>query len=152
MYNLSANFQSADSSNGKPEGLWVSIKGPDDWPHWCIANDYRKDRLALCHRVELDLANVLVIDTEKKLKDFALQYHVWNNRRGNGIHWPRVAKDYAGIIVAPYFGNLRHTLDWYWGWDCASGCIWLAKKIVRWIGVEIHYDGLAKYRREKWKT
>ena len=29
-----------------------------------------------------------------------------------------------GIIIAPYQWYCRMTVDWYYTWDCASGCIW----------------------------
>lgn len=35
-----------------------------------------------------------------------------------------VAKDYDGIEIAPYQESLRYDLEWYYGWDVASGCIW----------------------------
>jgi hypothetical protein len=49
------------------------------------------------------------------------------------IDWRRVASVYDGIIIAPYQWSRR--LDggarWYYGWDCASGCIWNATAIAR---------------------
>jgi len=47
--------------------------------------------------------------------------------RGN-INWPAVAEKYDGIIIAPYIWQRRLSDNpdhfWYYGWDCASGCIW----------------------------
>jgi hypothetical protein len=41
--------------------------------------------------------------------------------------WNLVKEKYQGIIICPYFHNRRlmtsHS-QWYYGWDCASGCIW----------------------------
>lgn len=47
------------------------------------------------------------------------------------IDWPRVAEKWQGIIITPYQWSRRltnHTM-WYYGWDCASGCIWDADAI-----------------------
>lgn len=47
------------------------------------------------------------------------------------IDWCKVSRNFAGIIIAPYLWERRmndnrsnwHT-NWYYGWNCASGCIW----------------------------
>jgi hypothetical protein len=42
------------------------------------------------------------------------------------IDWSKVAKDFDGIVITPYLWERRldHHVNWYYGWDCASGCIW----------------------------
>ena len=42
------------------------------------------------------------------------------------IDWAEVASKYDGIIISPYQWSLRLDMEmmWYYGWDCASGCIW----------------------------
>jgi hypothetical protein len=141
LYNVSADFQNIGFSTCKPTGLWVSVKGKDDWPHFC-RSAFGTAKLAYCHRVEIDASNVLIIDTEDKLKDFHLEYQVWSNMWGTRIHWPRIAKDYAGIIIAPYFWDSVHLFEGAWGWDCASGCIWFAKDVVKSIRVEVRHKRL----------
>lgn len=47
------------------------------------------------------------------------------------INWPMVADRYQGIVIAPYLWSRR--MDgglWYYGWDCASGCIWDAAAVA----------------------
>ena len=47
------------------------------------------------------------------------------NSRYFAPDWARVGEAYPGIIIAPYIWSRR--LDgpmWYYGWDCASGCVW----------------------------
>ena len=39
----------------------------------------------------------------------------------------KVMDEYDGIIIAPYQYSCRlmnSSTAWYYGWDCASGCIW----------------------------
>lgn len=124
--------------NGKPNGLWVSVKGEDDWPSWCHGEGYRTERLAICQRVILKPeANVLTITTVAEIVAFHDKYGVAWEIGGDfslgRIDWRRVATDYDGVIIAPYlwecrlaFNNphLKKISDWYYGWDCASGCIW----------------------------
>lgn len=54
----------------------------------------------------------------------------------SAIMWPKVAKEYQGIIISPYQWERRDFFGtfWYSGWDCASGCIWdkeAIKSIIR---------------------
>ena len=49
------------------------------------------------------------------------------------IDWAAVARCYQGIIIPTYHFEFRfdtHVSDWYYGWDCASGCIWDAGAIA----------------------
>ena len=58
----------------------------------------------------------------------------WARRfRDRYIDWPAVATDYPGLIIAPYQWSCRMSefTRWYYGWDCASGCIWNADAIAR---------------------
>lgn len=121
---------------GKPSGLWVSAKGEYDWPWWCLAEEFGKERLLFRHTVTLKPdANILVLDTEAKMHGFN---HDYSGGYGNvrksladilerqSKDWVRVANDYDGILIAPYHWSLRleSEFSWYYGWDCASGCIW----------------------------
>jgi hypothetical protein len=49
------------------------------------------------------------------------------------INWAGVAKDYQGVIIAPFVWDrrLHDAYSWYYTWDCASGCIWDAAAIER---------------------
>jgi hypothetical protein len=46
------------------------------------------------------------------------------------IDWFKVVRNFPGIIIAPYLWERRNSNGfnwdscWYYGWDCASGCIW----------------------------
>ena len=41
------------------------------------------------------------------------------------MDWGYLATQYQGLIIAPYLWDLRlFGPAWYYGWDCASGCIW----------------------------
>lgn len=112
---------------GKPDGLWVSVKGPDDWPTWCASERWALDR-QVPHRVTLSpAANVLLVDSMSALLSFSENYGApisnWFTQRV-AIDWARVAQDFGGIIIAPYQWPARLSVDWYYGWDVASGCIW----------------------------
>ena len=126
----------------KPEGLWVSVQGEDDWPSWCSREEYAPNRLRHSHQVRLFRdANILMINSSAELLDFTDAYAVqtdwerrWDWKRDNKRQWPidwrQVAMQYDGIIIAPYQWQCRSAVDWYYGWDCASGCIWNLSAIV----------------------
>jgi len=127
-------------SFAKPRGLWVSVKGPDDWPTWCRESDlgdWVDGKLE--YRVELAKgANVLEIPTPEDLDAFVGFYGA-SFRWGAGdrwedhyINWAKVARAYDGIIIAPYHWSRRlgDRTRFYYSWDCASGCIWRARAVA----------------------
>lgn len=132
---------------GKPRGLWVSVKGQDDWPSWCGSEEFGIDRLRHRHVVELaEQANILNITDGREIEQFHREYR-WDWRFGDNfqwtrhlIDWPRVAVKFDGVIIAPYLwayrlpmemGSIREEVsNWYYPWDCASGCIWNARAVA----------------------
>lgn len=136
--------QSKPRSFGKPVGFWVSVQGEDDWPSWCIDNEFAT--YTLKHVSEVTLApdaNVLMLDTVDAIVDFhdslsvedtsgwlphtrLGKEYVWKSRP---IDWTPITDLYDGIIIAPYQWSCRMKYDWYYGWDVASGCIWNLRAI-----------------------
>lgn len=118
----------------KPKGLWVSVEGNNDgWRAWCEAEQFGLDRLVVAHRVTLaEGANILHLTGAEQLDDFTANYSLTTgwltapDRLGYRIDWRAVADKYLGIVIAPYIWSRRLALHthWYYGWDCASGCIW----------------------------
>lgn len=121
---------------GKPNGLWVSVEGEDDWASWCSSEmpEWVNGR-AVTEIVLKPDAKILKIESDAQLIAFHHQFgavpeyelqryppRLWAKQP----HWKGVSETYAGIIIAPY--NWARRLDqdvrWYYGWDCASGCIW----------------------------
>lgn len=121
---------SQNDAHMKPQGLWVSVKGKNDWRQWCESEDFNVDRLAVETLVALSPdANILHISGPFHIDAFTQEYGTGN---GYEIDWQSVADKYDGIIIAPYCWERRmseHT-PWYYTWDCASGCIWNARAIA----------------------
>lgn len=122
------------SCHDKPRGLWVSVDGADDWPSWCESADFGIGSRR--YRVELyGLERILMLKTSDELIGFTDKYGKNSGRysfRDVAICWSAVAEEYAGIIITPYCWDLRldDRTDWYYGWDCASGCIWDASVVA----------------------
>ncbi len=125
----------------KPRGLWVSVDdGGDGWAEWCRHEGFRLDSLAVEHSVVLKPeARILLLSTAEAVDRFTDTFISTGDslsplleRHGRNIRWADVAARYQGIIIAPYRWD-RRLADgclWYYGWDCASGCIWDASAVA----------------------
>lgn len=118
----------------KPDrGFWVSVEGGEpSWRDWCAETGFRPHALVCEHKVNLKpTAKILYITNEAELRQFTKKYRDRTSPQNTpsstwAIDWDLVAVTYQGIIITPYLWGCR--LDsatiWYYGWDCASGCIW----------------------------
>lgn len=128
----------------KPRGLWITPYGQrDNWFEWCRAEEFRNADLNYVHDVTFAAgANILNISSLQGLDAFSKEYaiNIWADKDDmtpNWMYcdWKRLAEKYHGIIISPYqyarrmmmHGGKRN--DWYYSWDCASGCIWGADAI-----------------------
>ena len=118
----------------KPNGLWVSVEGNGDgWRDWCEEEDFALDSFEYAHEIRLsDRAKILHLENAVGLDLFHSNYR-FEGGRSFSLNWGLVAQTYDGIIIAPYIRSRRLSGDaaWYYGWDCASGCIWNAKAIAQ---------------------
>lgn len=119
----------------KPNGLWVSVEGPDDWKHWCEAERFHPENLTRAYEITLAPdANILHLSSAAEIEAFHQKHRVKLAADASGayIDWHKVAQNHQGIIIAPYQWELRFCIEliWYYAWDCASGCIWNAKVIA----------------------
>jgi hypothetical protein len=126
----------------KPRGLWVSVEGEDDWRSWCEAESFGNPGAQHCYEIALASdANVLRIKSAPALLSFTRRYGydpyvgipgVRTIMSGQGIQWAAIAAKFDGIIIAPYQWSARldDRTGWYYGWDCASGCIWNADAVA----------------------
>lgn len=121
----------------KPSGFWFSVEGEYDWKWWCESEKFNLENLAIAYEIILKPdTNILHLKTEEEVINFSKQYPYirpqWRNPIGLKIcasfelDWEKIKEKYQGIIIAPYQWKCRLHLDcnWYYGWDCASGCIW----------------------------
>ncbi len=113
----------------KPYGFWISVEGADDWKSWCESEGFGGDRLVMETEIELaEDASILWLRSREELIAFTKTYGVDIGMfySCQAIDWHRVASEYQGIVIAPYqwSSRLDTFTSWYYGWDCASGCIW----------------------------
>ena len=117
----------------KPEGLWYTDAGEDSWPNWCAGEDCWQFLKPYLYRLELNHAAVLQLTTAEQLVEFTEQYRTgttgWS--RTYEIDWVQVWHQHSGIEIIPYQWDCRLSpmTHWYYGWDCASGCVWRADAI-----------------------
>ena len=129
--------QSTESdSQFKPKGLWVSVEGEDDWPTWCRSEEFALERLEIKTSIFLTpSANILYINSMEELDAFSEEYHITLYGIQDWVDWNRVTSIFDGVIIAPYQWPARMKHSWYYGWYCASGCIWNLSAIK---GVQQH--------------
>lgn len=125
----------------KPHGLWLSDELSDcGWKAWCKGEEVGLDRLKNEAKFKLNIDNILLLNTVKNVKEFTRKYGVsmaealgidvptFAEETLNSffINWCKVKSDYSGIVLTPFFWELRLDFDvhWYYYWDCASACIW----------------------------
>lgn len=90
---------------------------------------------------------------EQRMKDAGIEYtsagpqldpfdHFFGGR-GLRFHdymnYGKVAEKYGGIEITPYLWEKRLNSMWYYGWDCASGCVW-DRSAVTGIRLFARYD------------
>lgn len=136
----SRTYSQEEFGNGKPRGLWLSDDSDHGWAEWCRSEDWNTASLA--HATHFTLApgaNVLVLSTLQDILDFTEQYKGHPSFTGRAqslgshwIDWGRVASAHDGILITPYSWHARSHLDtmWYYGWDCASACVWTLEVLV----------------------
>lgn len=134
----------APHGHGKPVGFWISPQGEDDWAEWCLRESGNLGEWR--YRVTLDpfaqllwindapgliaFHNTYAVETEFDRKYTRKIYGAGNNQPWP-IDWEKVAADYDGLIIVPYIWSQRLLgPQWYYGWDCASGCIWNASSVL----------------------
>ena len=117
----------------KPKGLWYGIG--DSWISWVKSEmpGWEDDNVFM---IEINENLILRITNYNELVEFEDKYSTKNLDVNGGksalrarfdykqIDWSKVAKDFAGIEIAPYIYKARYEHMWYYGWDVASGCIW----------------------------
>lgn len=120
----------------KPVGLWISDEDAKmSWSEWCKSEGFRDIDKQYAYEIKLKSeANILYLETALDIYDFTLKYAYKDSKINNlggrsyvhEIDWPRVEKEYQGIIITPYQWECRMPPQtmWYYSWDCASGCIW----------------------------
>lgn len=110
----------------KPSGLWYSCY--ESWEKWCSGEEpswLNGQR----YSVEIDTKNMLVV---RDLVAFTEKYAIYNSLTSGDcdllkyryVDWAEIAKVHSGIEIPRYHWRHRHDLFWYYGWNCASGCIW----------------------------
>lgn len=129
----------------KPRGLWFSPEDAEHtWHDWCHSEDFATERFTNKVSLDIDESRLLVIDSGPALMDFSEKYgrDAYDDFDFEGrdqpnfkywtIDWQKVQGEYDGIVISPYqweyrlhFGGPFHDVsNWYYPWDCASGCIW----------------------------
>ncbi len=131
---LHKNKDTMRMSFGKPVGLWYDVDG--DWTKWCTSEEMGWLRPYI-YEIILDKSGLLKINDIDKFEKFEKDFQAEKQEDHFGftlppscdglfskIDWHKVMKEYGAIEIAPYLWKKRLTSMFYYGWDCASGCVW----------------------------
>lgn len=124
----------------KPKGLWVSDEDAFGWREWCTDESFGEDRLSVAHEITLAPdADILRIHDAWGIDDLTSRFASGRETGGYALDWSAVADLHQGILITPYIGIRRLSMHcgWYYGWDCASGCIWDSAAIESFRTVEL---------------
>jgi len=127
--NTKINFREyKQRMSSKPNGLWYGFG--DSWLSWVKSEMPGWERTKF-FKLELDLSKILRLQHSGDLLTFTKKYRNITDISSNYyIDWTKVAEEYSGIEIDKYYYNHRFDLDWYYGWDVASGCIWKQDAII----------------------
>lgn len=129
----------------KPQGFWVSVEEDEEdqtWKSWCEQEEFRIEALKYRYHIKLkEKAKILHLSTTDEIFNFGKDFQGNDQNDFDNftikqeinpyiyvyeIRWEEVKKQWDGIIISPYNWKCRLLTEtvWYYGWDCASGCIW----------------------------
>lgn len=141
---------------GKPDGFWLSDDSDFGWKEWCKGEKFRVGELKRRIHFRCDTKRWLVIRTKEELKAFELKYlkpdkiylnsnlpkSMLDDLRFMGrIDYTAIKRSYRGLLITPYRWDCRHGGNiWYYGWDCASACVWDLSTIRRLPQIKVHHE------------
>jgi hypothetical protein len=142
----------SQSGHPKPNGFWFDVDG--SWKRWCEAVELELENLRYRHTVTLlDTSRMLFLCSARDVDRFTRRYgrnlsgHIQllqssgdrdafarqygrdlfgeiQKQFSNYIIWDEVTAKYSGILINPYSRSRSQTYLWYYGLNCAGGCIW----------------------------
>jgi hypothetical protein len=158
------NDVATQKSSWKPEGLWYGCGSA--WIDWCKAENF--DGIGKnFYELVLDRSKILVIENLREFDEFEKRFVVdppyMDAFKSMGadpdrvfrhahIDWNSVSCDYAGIEINPYQWERRLNRLWYYGWDCASGCIWNKRAVLKVVSLNINYSSSLQPGRPRLRT
>lgn len=122
------------SKYSKPCGFWITDDSEDCWKSWCMSSDFNLEHLTHKHEIKIDESKILFLKSAIEVFEFTKEWgfdYKWSNYVDRVIGWKKLSEKYSGLIITPYQWDCRMPTitSWYYGWDCASGCIWDAMAI-----------------------
>jgi hypothetical protein len=123
------NQAHATDWGAKPDGLWFSVGDGADWRELCVRKRWSLDGLK--YQIEIvfsETANIWHVESAVGIDALTAEYGKERNDGKQSIDWSRIAKKFAGIVIAPLCVercNCERT-RWYNCWECSCGCVWRA--------------------------
>lgn len=134
----------------KPKGIWYGIA--DSWIDWCLSESFGGIHQYI-YEIVVDKSRILTIDNISDFEKFEKEHLEKPNTNdmpewlkkveeiypNKAMNYSKVAENFGGIEIAPYQWEKRLESMWYYGWDCASGCIW-SPNAIKDLRLFAYYD------------
>lgn len=136
----------------KPVGIWYGIN--DAWMEWC-AGEQQNWFCPYIYEIKTKKSKILTIENVAQFERFEDKYTMsclsgiqgfpairnpTNLRLFDGqIDWIKLSSEFSGLEIPNYLWEKRLNSMWYYGWDCASGCVWDEDGIKE-ISLIAYYD------------
>jgi len=109
----------------RPNGLWLSITGINDWEKYCLNNNYNLANLKKEFQVKLKPhAQILILHNNAVLENFEKKYGCSGENDTLSIRWDEIIKRYQGLALPRVFPQAHKGESWHEAWGCTSACIW----------------------------
>jgi len=159
LVNLKDISEMPQKTDDKPIGIWYGIG--DSWIDWCVSEGFGGIHQYI-YEVVVNESRILTIDNMRDFEKFENEHHdladwrkelqkadnlifqelmLCTGRKSylDSMNYGNVAKSFDGIEITPYQWEKRLESMWYYGWDCASGCIWNPDAITE-LNLFAQYD------------
>lgn len=139
-------------TRAKPQGLWYGCG--DSWLQWMRSEmPSWVEKANYLYEIELG-SNIFKISNENEFESFEYEYNIRPSEHSISSWEELQEQGYNGIEICPYLSSKRHSSNWYYPWDAASGCIWddrglFSTKLLIEKSAKVSEDDWAKKEKER---
>lgn len=126
-FNTRKKYPTPPKFEHKPKGLWLSDETELGWSKWTSDQNFRTNTMAERTTFDCNLDNWAVLNDREMIDIFTKRFtarHEFGEMHLDFMNWAEIMDRFSGILITPYCWGSRTKHSWYYGWDCASGCVW----------------------------
>lgn len=122
-FEFNRNYEYRKAGAMKPKGFWLSDENAEQsWSKWCASEHFGTLNYKTSFRCRT--ADWLILNTTDGIRDLVRRFPHPSHGIDMIPDWDMIGQNFAGIVITPYCWRARFDVMWYYGWDCASACVW----------------------------